>query len=135
MPETTLPNGITIASEPRSRDYDFAARAASELDEVEKHALISYLMLTIAESDEGADGETLFCVMEEARALLGMQIVSVGPEDLVEQAGLMGVDLSLKDLAEIVASEAWRRLPNRLGPYGAADLQEMIRQHSERAKA
>jgi hypothetical protein len=135
MPETTLPNGITIASAPRSRDYDFAARAASELDEVEKHALISYLMLSIAESEEGADGETLFCVMDEARGLLGMQIVSVGPEDLVEQAGLMGVELSPKDLAEITASEAWRQLPNRLGPYGAADLQAMIRQHCQGSKA
>lgn len=123
-------NGSMIVSESRSRDYDFAARAASELGEVEKHALISYLMLTIAESDEGVDGETLFCVMEEARGLLGMQVVSVGPEDLVEQAGLLGLELSEGDVRAITASEAWRQLPQRLGPHGAAELQAMIRQHS-----
>lgn len=121
-------NGSTIVSESRSRDYEFSARAASELDEVEKHALISYLMLSIAESDEGQDGETLFCVMEEARGLLGMQIVSVGPEDLVEQAGVLGVELGDADLAAITASEAWSRFPNRVGPSAAADLQAMIRQ-------
>jgi hypothetical protein len=73
--------------------------------------------------------------MEEAKALLGMQIVSVGPEDLVEQAGLMGIELSPKDLAEITASEAWRRFPNQVGPSAAVELQAMIRQHHLGSKA
>lgn len=119
-------NGCTITEEPKSPGYHFATRAASELSEIEKHELISYLMLTIAEADEEGDGETLFELMMETAALIPMKVAAVGVEDIAEQAEVMGDPLTEYEVAEVAASEGWQNLEKALNAVALEAVRAVI---------
>lgn len=126
MPSATLPNGITIISEPRSRDYDFAARAASELNEIEKHALIEYLMETIMDGDETAEGETIFEIMNTGARLLGGKMAYFGPEDITDHAASMGIDLNDDQVATFRNDVRWEELGDTMSQAGTEALRDMV---------
>jgi len=126
MTTEALPNGATITSEPRSRDYDFAARAASELNEVEKHALIEYLMETIMDGDETAEGETIFEIMNTGARLLGGKMAYFGPEDISDQAANLGIELNDEQVATFRNDVRWEELADTMSLAGTEALRDMV---------
>jgi hypothetical protein len=111
--------GHAVIAEPRSSGYHFAARAASELDEIEKRQLINYLLADVSD-------ETQVEVMTLAADLAGLKIASFGVEDITEQSAAMGDPLVEYEVNEVATSEAWANFPKALNAVGLEALRAVI---------